>query len=705
MGTPLTGLGIPPLPSSPSPPLPTDGLPQDDSVLMPNAEPFPNLAKGMSKDKLADLADLVIQGFDNDYSTGDKFRAMHASWLKQFSMQREPKNEPWENCSNIGLPMLTTSAIQFHAGAYPSLVPPKGVVKAHPVKKGADARDVADRKARYMEYYLTRKKTNFLESMDTTCMKEPIEGTVIRKRYYDPIRKMVLTDWLSPIDFVINNNVRYLTNAERYTHVIYETENTIKKKMQAGVYVKIDDLGPGNPDNNSTEEYSVQSDKNTGHSESMHRDDSTVPRKLYEQHVHLDLSDGKKNSGVKEPYVVTVDLEDRRVLSIYSRKDPNTDEELIFFTKYGFIKNPNGFYDYGFGLLLDKPNKAINSLINQLIDAGVLQNNQGGFVNKSSGIKRKMADWAMGKFVEIDLRSDDIRKEVMPFKFGSPSQVLFALMGSMQQYVDKLTTVTELKTGALPKSDTSATAVTALIQEGQRVFSAIHARNHRALTEELEGLHDLIALHLDVEDYFQVVIDPEIDMVDPETKEPNISKNEILEMLKADWEEPYRGIALVSDPNISSTQERVAKAQFVYETASSSPVTGQNLEAIFQAQKSLYKAMDIDDDVIQAVLIPPPQEAPPDLPQEEENQIFMKDGMVDALETQDHARHLEVMEEFELSQFFEVLTPIGAKNFDLHKRQHFAFVYGQTVKGLDSEEQQQQAPQQQQQEGGEVIVN
>ena len=650
---------------------------------------FTNLAEKMKEDELRELGVKVVEGYELDDSTREGWKEKHAEWIKLYAMERPPKNEPFENCSNVGLPVLTTAAIQFHAGAYPSLLPAKGLVKANPVVMGADARDIADRKAKYLEHYLRHKSERFRSSMDDTIMKLPVEGTVIRKKYYCPIKKVVVSDWVSPMNFVIHYGTRDLMDCERYTHVLFETETRIKQKIDLGFYVKGGEYGPGDPSNVVREEYDRQSAENTGHEPSSQQDDTT-PRMVLEQYVFLDLS--KKKNQIKKQYIVTVDFETSEVLRIVENVSPKTGKPIHVFNKYGFIKNPNGFYDFGFGLLLEGSNKAMNSIINQLIDSGSLQNVSTGFFDSGSSMKQKDIELQMGKLIGIKMNGDDIRKEIMPFKFSSPSQVLYALLGTLQQYTDKMTTVTELRTGALPKSDTSATAVTALIQEGQRVFNMIHMRSHEELSKEIAAIHDLVALHLDIQDYYRVVIDPVVDMVDPVTKQQNISENDMLEMLKADWEEPYLGVALLSDPSVTNTQEKVAKAEFLLNSVLQSPVTQQNENAIRVAQENLYKAMDIDSDIVVQVM-EAQQVAPPDLPQEEENQIFLKDGMVEVLESQDHDEHLRVMEEFENSEFFNYLTPIGKRNFENHRRQHIGFVYKFAVS-------QQQQQQQQQMEGG-----
>ena len=208
------------------------------------------------------------------------------------------------------------------------------------------------------------------------------------------------------------------------------------------------------------------------------------------------------------------------VLRITSRKDPLTGETINHFTDYPFLPNPEGFYGYGFGLLLRGLNEAFNTVVNQLVDAGTLQNIQTFLVSKKRGMKRGQIELQPGQGTEIDLGSgDDINKAVKDFSFSPPSPVLFSMLGVFQNSADRVSTVTEQQTGNAQKSDTTATGVALLIEQGLKFFSSIHRRNHMAFQRELETYVQLTALYLDVEEYFNIVIDPQ-DLVNPETGEP-----------------------------------------------------------------------------------------------------------------------------------------------------------------------------------------
>lgn len=630
---------------------------------------FPNLVSKFKKDRLKALGQQVVSGYLTDIDSRSEWQERQSNNAKMFSMKREPKNFPWEDCSNVGLPMLPMASVQYAARAFEELVPAKGIVKEKPFLPSADNIDIAERKSKYLNYRLMVDDTQYKRSMDASLLKQANEGGVVRKTFYDPIKGKVVTDYINTTDFVINYNTRWLENSERYTHRLFLTENDIKIRVKNKSWENADKVV-------GTQEEEIDEVKQAhlsavGLEASRDKSDSDIGRRLIlEQYLLLDVS-GK--GGIKEPFTVTVDFITGEVVKIVSRKHPVSGETMECFTYYSFLPNPEGFYGYGFGLFLSELNEALNSLTNQLIDAGTLQNLQTGFVLQKKGMERGDIELSMGKFTEIDpAGNDDIRKIITKFDFGSPSPVLFSMMGVLQNYADRFTTVTEQQTGNAQKSDTTATGVAMLIEQGLKFFSSIHRRNHMSLQQELEKIEKLTGLYLDVEEYFNIVIDPQ-NLINPETGEET-PREQVLEMLRQDFN-TTNTIVPVSNPNIISKQEVVARARFVYDTTISSPATAQNLQAIYEAQLAIYEALGVPDADIQVLLPPPPSNEPPDLPQEEENQMMMNEQFVEPLEQQDHQGHLQVMDEFEASEFFEQMSPTGKKFFDQHKRAHLGFLY------------------------------
>lgn len=648
----------------------------------PRPDLFPNLAKGMSADKLSNIGNKVVEGFDLDLQSRSEWEEMHKEWLKLFGLQADQKNFPWPNASNVKLPVLNTAVLQFQARAFENLIPPKKIMKAVPIGKEVRDAEIADRVERYMNWQFMFDMKEFEESMDITLMKLPIDGTVIRKSYYDEILQRNVSDYISPSDFVVNYNTRYLEKSERYTQILRLTENDILIRKEAGLYVNTDNLDA--PTVIEEDEIKEQDDKNTGIENSTSvTNDPTNPRKVLEQHVLMNLKED--NSKLKKPYIITVDKTTRQVLRIVERVNPNTGRTINYFTDYHFIRNPEGFYSYGFGVLLKGVNESINSILNQLIDSGTLSVIKGGFMKKRSGMKRGQVTFKMGEFKEIEMGpNENLRDALLPIDFGSPSGVLFQLLSLLQGYADRLSSVTEITTGQMPRSDTTATSILTLREEGQKLFSTIHKRIHLSFKRELQKLYELNGLYLNVQQYFDIVINKDR-LVGPEGQ-PIPAEIE-MQRISKDFNSPM-DVQPVSDPSITSRSEKIAKAELVLNTALSNPIISQNEDAIREATRKFWEAIEVPDDMIEIALTPPPPPEPQDLSQIEEIQAFFNEQFIEALETQNHTEHLAVIEDFvTTSPLFKEMSSTGKNILERHKQQHLGFLFVQQEQQIAQEEQ------------------
>jgi hypothetical protein len=388
-----------------------------------------------------------------------------------------------------------------------------------------------------------------------------------------------------------------------------------------------------------------------------------------EQHRWWDL-DG---DGLAEPVVITVDYESQMVVRITDRRYYDWQgnmQTLEYFTHYYLIPNPEGFYGLGFGILLSGLNEAANEIVNEVIDAGHLANMQGGFITRRSGIKRGSLLFKRGEFKEVETYVDDLKKAIYSFDFKGPNQTLYAVLGLLFEYSKLVSSVSETMTGQLPASDTPATTVMALIEEGRKVFSTIHKRIHKSFKRELHKLFRLNSIFLDEQRYFMVLGDNQQPLIGPDGRpvQEQIGRSDFSNNID---------VIPVSDPNIVSRAEKILKAQQTYELTLSSPITGRNGDAITKAQRRLYEALEVSN--IDELLLPPGP--PPDISPEEENAGIIQQSPATALPHQDHQYHMATHEELVNGPFAEELTPEAKKLLQQHIQQHVAFMYLQSKQG------------------------
>lgn len=511
-----------------------------------------NLASKLEDELLAKIGAQVVEDFDNDLSSRKTWETMYEDWLKLATQVIENRTWPWQNASNVKYPLLATSAMQFQARAYPTLVSGTKVVKARVIGEDPDGskQKRADRIGAHMSYQVLEEMENWDEDMDKACFILPIVGCVFKKIYYDSVVGHNCSELVLPKDLVVNYWTKSLEDAPVKTHIMYMSKNKVKEHQNDGTYLKIDLKDavnkPFDMDTNTKE--------NSGLLASG--DDKNAPLIVLEQHRWWDLDD----DGYEEPYIITVEYSTSKVVRISPRFEKDGvkmggDNSIIrikpeeYFQKFSFIPNPDGgFYDLGFGALLGPLNETVNTLINQLIDSGTINNLQSGFIAKGVRLKAGDTDFKPGEWKFVQTSGDDLRKGIFPLPTKEPSDTLFKLLGTIVESGEKLASVAEIFVGKMPGQNTPATTTMATIEQGMKVFTAIYKRIYRSLTKEFKRLYRLNQIYLKPEDEFNV-----------------LDSQELMQIGQSDYTADDTDVKPAADPTNVSEQLRLTKAQSLME--------------------------------------------------------------------------------------------------------------------------------------------
>lgn len=507
-----------------------------------------NIADSLDKEQLEKIGSEAAQGFEDDLESRADWDKCVDAWTELAIQARKAKTFPWANSANVKYPLVSTAAMQFAARAYPALVPANGqVVSAAVVGKDPDGSKLeqASRVSEFMSYQLMHEVPDWEESMDKLLIMLPVVGTIFKKTYWCPVKKEVISEIIYPKDLVVNYWTTNLCEAERISHVIPMSKRKIKERQMDGSFLDVELGDPIAPEPSKTSKMTPPPN------------DATTPYTIIEQHTYIDLDD----DGYPEPYIVTFHRESAKVLRIAARYDDTTivtgdDGKLHciypieYFTKFGFIPNPDGsFYDMGFGTLLGPLNEAINTLINQLIDSGTLNNLQSGFIGKGIRLRLGEQSFTPGEWKSVNATGTDLKQQILPLPTKEPSPVLFQLMGALITSGKELASVAEIFTGKMPGQNTPATTTMASVEQGMKVFTAVYKRIYRSLNEEFKKIYDLNGVYLEYKTY-SAVLDDYVEPTDFQKKE---------------------GVYTIipgADPTAASQQEKMQKAQMVMQLVS-----------------------------------------------------------------------------------------------------------------------------------------
>lgn len=575
-----------------------------------------NIAEKLTKEELLDIGIECQRGFENDSESRQEWEEMLDEWTKLAKQTIEPRSWPWPRASNIKYPLLSTAAMQFAARAYPSLIPSDGkVVKSKVIGKDptGEKTNIAQAVSTYMSYQLMEEMQGWEEEMDKLLIMLPIVGTVFKKTYWDPIKKRNCSRLILPKNLVVDYWTKSLRDAERISEILEINERQIKERQMAGLWLK--DLELGAP---SIEEAT----KERQEANIPVTSDSTTPYIFIEQHCYLDLD----KDGYKEPYIVTLHRDTGKVSRIVANYDENTMflndegeltkiEAIQYYTKFGFVPNPDGsFYDIGFGVLLGPINESVNTLINQLVDAGTLNNLQSGFIGKGLRLRMGETRFQPGEWKVVNSTGDDLKKQIVPMPSKEPSAVLFQLMGALITSGKELASVAEIFVGKMPGQNTPATTTMASIEQGMKVFTAVYKRIYRSLAEEFEKLYRLNHLYLNPNTYVEVVGMP----VGPDNFDRDTYK-----------------IFPGADPTAVSQTEKLLKAQGLMEllpTGILDPI--EVVRRVLEAQEQPNYEKLFNQAIQQSGQMPPPPPDPKLLEMQMKGQLDQQSVALKAQETQ-----------------------------------------------------------------------
>lgn len=486
----------------------------------------------LDQDELQKIGNRVKLGFDEDYRSMQDWLADVKKVEELAALACKKKNYPLPNSANIKYPLITKACYEFSSRTYPEIIKDGKVVKARVI--GLDftqeKQDRAQRVSDYMNYQLLFEHEDWELELDRLLNLISLIGFICKKTYYDPVRKVIRSEICDYKDLIINSETKSLGDARRISHVIHVRLNDLIESVNAKVYCSepVDKL-----------------------MEQLEHDELDKEIDLIEQHTYLDLDD----DNYLEPYIVTILKDTSEILRIAPRFTKDTingsDDNINYidpiqiFTDYHFLVSPKGkFQSVGFGILMLHLNETINTILNQLVDAGQLANLQGGY--KDSRLKNMGSGDSLhnpGEWKTVKAMAGMTLKDgIMPIQYKEPSSVLYQLLGLLIGASKDLSSSSEVLTGASSADNAKSGAVMALIQEGLKVFTSIQRRIYRSLTNEFKKIYTLDSIYADEKKYFTLLDDNKY-------------------VMREDFELKSLDILPVADPNLSSDLQRASRNQ------------------------------------------------------------------------------------------------------------------------------------------------
>lgn len=578
------------------------------------AEHDENLCEYLSDMDLAGLSEQLMSGVTDDLESRGDWETTMKRGIELLGLTFEDRTTPFNGACGVFDPLMAEAVIRWQAIARGELMPSAGPVKTQIVGvPNPDLEAQASRVQEWMNLYLTELAPEYYEEFDQMLMWLPLVGSTFKKVYQDPILGRPVARFITPKNFITSYNTTDLSTSPRFAHLTPMTKKQLKLAMLSGAYRKID---IGDPQQNLDQASPIQSevDKVQGIEPGA---EGTDEYNIYEVYADLDLKGFENEDGIPLPYIVTIDEQSRKVLSIRRnwKEGDETFQKKDYFTHYKFIPGL-GFYGLGYAHILGNSAKTATSIRRQLIDAGTLNNFPGGLRVKGMRIEDNNIGIGPTEFREIDTAGLPIQNAIMTMPYKEPSSVSLELLRETYEGARNLANTAEIAVGD-GRQDAPVGTTVALMEAATRVQSATLKRAHKSLGKELKMIADLFGEYL------------------PEVPYPFPVRGGTKAIMRDDFDNNIDVIP-VSDPNISSSAQRMMRAEALLRFATQAPELHNTQEAFRQ----MYIEMGIDPERVEALL--PNKQGKPPVPLDPltENQNAMMGMPLKAGEYQDHDAHI-----------------------------------------------------------------
>ena len=549
-----------------------------DPMLLMHYSQSVNIAEHLSEEELTDCANKVMSGMEDDETTMTKWRVDMEEGTKLSRLEKEPKNVPFTNAANIKFPLITNACYQFSARVYPEFIQDGKVVKCQVVGSNPpqELMDKATRVYTHMSWQLLGEDTEWEVSLDKLLVTLPNIGFLLKKTYYDPLKKKNRSFLCATKDITLRNecDISCLDDLRRITHTLFLSRNDLIEGKNEKIYLKdtINDI----------------LDTQTG--ETLDK-----PIEIIEQHRFLDLD----SDGYEEPYIVTVHKETNKVIRILARYTPSDIEldgqkvkritPIQSFTDYHFLPSLDGtFMSVGFGVLMLHLNETVNSLMNMLLDSGKVANMQTLIMDSRIKIPGGSQFVEPGTIIKLQaIPGEDLQKGIVPLVYKEPSPTLFQLFGVLVQAAKELSSSTESLQGTAESQNTPATTNLSQVEQGMKVFKAILLRVWRSQKAEFQKLFELNRRFMDPREEVSVV-------------------GQTITVSQDDYKDPSIRVIPIANPSLSSDAQRMAKLNALVQIANT-PL-GQATLNPQMIMQNILETMDLPNP--ESFLMPQQQKKP-----------------------------------------------------------------------------------------------
>jgi hypothetical protein len=615
---------------------------------------YSNLAETTNLYDLEKIGMRYLDLIKKDKEAREKRDKQYEEGIRRTGMGDDaPGGATFMGASKVVHPVMAEACVDFAASAIKEMFPPDGPVRTKVLGESTpEKQDVAERKRDYMNWQLTEQIEEFRDEQEQLLTQLPLGGSQFMKLWYDEHKKRPCAEFV-PIDNILLPfaSVNFYT-AQRVTEMQDITEWEFKRRIAQGLYRDVDFIRA------TMEPEETHSEKATNKVEGRkYQDNEDGLRRVFHIYTYLEIDDDKRTKGEMAPYVLMIDELDNEILGLYRNweEGDETYTKLDWIIEFKFIPW-RGAYAIGLPHLIGGLSAALTGALRALLDTAHINNSATMLKLKGAKISGQTQQIEVTQVTEIEGAPgvDDVRKIAMPMPFNPPSPVLFQLLGFLNDAAKGVVSTSEEKIADV-NANAPVGTTQALIEQGAKVFSAIHARMHDSQRRVLQVLGRINRWYLD-----------------------DMKKGDVVEDLQIAREDFKRNsdVIPVSDPHIFSETQRMAQNQAVLQLMQTYP-QAFDVNAVLQRVLKQMKVSGVNE-------LMPNAPKPMEMDSAHENAAMALGRPAFAYPKQDHLAHIQSHLNFGLDPNMgsnNLIAPKFIPQALEHIKQHMMLWYTSQMEG------------------------
>lgn len=201
----------------------------------------PNIAEDISEERLRKIGEKVCEDYGKDRDSMSEWAKAVDRGMRIARPADGPKSFPWDGASNYKSSLIYEAVISFGDRVSSEILSEKSLVKG--CLTGAETPEKVmrmNRVAKFMNWQFNYEMKEWRDEQEQALYALAACGVFFKKTFFDPTEGKNISYAIFYPNFAVSQNEKSISDMNRFTECKNYTDNEIKERIRAGVWLDQD---------------------------------------------------------------------------------------------------------------------------------------------------------------------------------------------------------------------------------------------------------------------------------------------------------------------------------------------------------------------------------------------------------------------------------------------------------------------------------